>query len=91
MPGVAKVGVESEMHGIAIAVGARISMSSPEPDSPPRLSLATSALLQDFLTQRAEKQEDPFAENWNLSQVRPLSPTLLNSHQIALTRISVGV
>ncbi len=45
-----------------------------QPDSPPSLSAATAAILQKFLSQReaaADAAEgDPFAENWQLSQVR---------------------
>ena len=42
-----------------------------EPDSPPpELSASTSALLQEFLQNKAETSDDPFAEDWNLSQAR---------------------
>lgn len=43
-----------------------------EPDSPPALSDATAAILQEFLKKQAVAEEaaadDPFAENWQLSQ-----------------------
>ena len=52
-------------------------MSDSEPDSPPRLSAATAELLKNFLTSSAE-QEDPFVENWNLSQVHTPYPPLLS-------------
>ena len=46
--------------------------SSEEPDSPPALSASTAALLQQFLAQKAKAKEDaaddPFQENWALSQ-----------------------
>lgn len=48
-------------------------MSSPEePGSPPALSAATAAILQQCLARQADTEEnaakDPFAENWQLSQ-----------------------
>ena len=45
-----------------------------EPGSPPQLSADTAALLQQFLAERSAAEDaaaaDPFAENWQLSQVR---------------------
>jgi EEF1A lysine methyltransferase 1 len=45
---------------------------SEAPDSPPALSASTAALLQQFLVQKAKAEEDaaddPFQENWALSQ-----------------------
>lgn len=47
--------------------------SGEEPDSPPALSASTAAILQQFLSQQTEAEEnaakDPFSENWQLSQV----------------------
>ncbi len=48
-----------------------------ETDSPPRLSAATAALLEEFLsenadTQRTENASVDFPEDWNLSQVRTI-------------------
>ena len=46
--------------------------TSKEPDSPPALSASTAALLQQFLAQKTKAEEDaaddPFQENWALSQ-----------------------
>ena len=48
-------------------------MTDSDSGSPPRLSNATAALLNQFLAQAAD-EDDPFAEDWNLSQVSPPPP-----------------
>jgi len=64
LPGLQKSMTESGCRRIF-----RRMRAADEPDSPrPELSASTSALLQEFLKQKEEVQNDPFAENWNLSQ-----------------------
>ena len=61
------------------AVDCHRMSAAEEPDSPPRLSAATAALLEEFLSENANRQRTEnasveFAEDWNLSQVRALPP-----------------
>lgn len=64
-------------------------MSDSEPESPPRLSAATAALLKDFLAKEAE-QDDPFAENWNLSQVGTFPPSLTHRSRYHFPDIAIS-
>ncbi len=58
--------------GSEVDYGVRRMSNSDEPDSPPALSTSTAAILQQFLVQQAKAEEDaaddPFQENWGLSQ-----------------------